>query len=131
MRAALLALLVLLVLLVLLPAACGSGLSQRSGDPDRIEPTEIAASDAQNALELVQRLRPRWLQQRTDRSTRLETVILVYMDGARLGGLDQLRDITLPMIHSLRALDAAEAGTLPGLGSQHVERVIMIHTHPR
>lgn len=118
-------------LLALLLAACGAGLAQHAGDPDRIDPAEIAASDAQNALELVQRLRPRWLVQRTDRSTRLETVILVYMDGARLGGLEQLRDITIPLIHSLRALDAAEAGTLPGLGSQHVERVIMIHTHPR
>lgn len=116
---------------VLLVAACGAGIGQRPGDPDRLEPAEIAAADAHNALELVQRLRPRWLVERADRSTRLPTVILVYMDGARLGGVEELREITLPLIHSMRVLDAAEAGTLPGLGSQHVERVIMIHTHPR
>ena len=118
-------------MLGVLLAACGAGLGQRAGEPDRLAPAEIEAADAQNAYELVQRLRPRWLVERTDRSIRLPTVILVYLDGARLGGVEELRDLALPLIHSMRVLDAAEAGTLPGLGSQHVERVIMVHSHRR
>lgn len=121
----------LLLVALLLPACASGGARPLHGDPDRLEPADIEQADAHNALEVVQRLRPRWLTHRTDRSTRLETVILVYLDGARLGGLEELREIPVLMIQSMRLLDAAEAGMLPGLGSQHVERVIMISTRSR
>lgn len=123
---------VLLLTALLVAAACAGAAGRRSSvDPDLITPEEIRASDAANAYELVERLRPRWLIARGDRSINLDTVILVYEDGVRLGGIETLRDLQRPLIHSLRVLDAAEAGKLPGMGSQHVQRVIQVLTHPR
>jgi hypothetical protein len=118
---------------ILLAAAVGvwgcSSLNQGPGrDRNVISPEEIAASEARNAYELIQRLRPLWLQSRGDRSTRLETVIVVYQDNAMLGGIDTLERIPIELVRSVRALDSAEAGRLPGLGSRHVERAIMILT---
>lgn len=98
------------------------------GNPNEILEEDIRASDARNAYELVEMLRPRWLRPGPDRSMRLETVILVYVNNARLGGIDTLRDLPLPPIRRMYVLDAVQAGSLPGLGSQHVERVIMVST---
>jgi len=120
-----------LVPAVLLLAACGPALRPPVADYDQLTSEEIRASDAGDLYELIEHQRPRWLIGRSDRSIRLETVILVYQDGARLGGLDVLRDIPLIGVRSIRVLDSAEAGLLPGLGSQHVERVIYILTHQR
>lgn len=118
---------------ILLAAAVGvwgcSSLNQGPGrDRNVISPEEIAASEARNAYELIQRLRPLWLQSRGDRSTRLETAIVVYQNDTMLGGVDTLENIPIEMVHSVRALDSAEAGRLAGLGSRHVERAIMILT---
>jgi hypothetical protein len=99
-----------------------------SRDRNLISPEEVSTSDAMNAYDLIQRHRPLWLQSRGDRSIRLETEIVVYQDGAMLGGVEALERIPIEMVRSVRALDAAEAGRLPGLGSRHVERAIMIHT---
>jgi len=122
----------LLLLACLLLAACSpAARSGGMGDPNFITEAEIRGSGMLDAQELVERLRPRWLRPGLDRSLRLETVILVYYDGVRLGGTDVLRNLSLDPIRSIRVLDAMEAGSLPGLGSQHVERVIMISTSGR
>jgi len=47
-----------------------------------------------------------------------------------LGDIEMLRGITIDVVGSVRSLDSAEAGRLAGLGSRHVERVIMIITKP-
>jgi len=119
--------LAILALAVLLPGCTPLNHGPR-GDRNLITPQEIAESDARNAYELIQRLRPLWLQSRGDRSVRLETAIVVYQDGAMLGGIDTLEGIPIELVRSVRALDSAEAGRLPGLGSRHVERAIMIST---
>lgn len=122
----------LLLCCALLLAACSSaGRSGGMGDPNLLTEAEIRGSGTRDAQELVEKLRPRWLRPGPDRSLRLETVILVYYDGVRLGGIDMLRNLPLDPIRSIRVLDAVQAGALPGLGSQHVERVIMISTTPR
>jgi hypothetical protein len=111
----------------LLAAGCSS--APRDGgphDPDMLLEDEILASGGRTAYEVIQRLRPLWLRQGPPRSTRLDTVILVYYEGTRLGGLEALRELNVDQIRSIRVLDSATAGQLPGLGSQHVERVIMI-----
>jgi hypothetical protein len=119
-------------LLILTLAVCAWGCSSLNQGPSRdrnlISEEEVLASDARNAYELVERLRPLWLQSRGDRSTRLGTEIVVYQDSAMLGGIDMLERVPIELVRSVRALDAAEAGRLPGLGSRHVERVIMIVT---
>ena len=122
------------VLLMLAVAAGLWGCSSLDHGPSRdrnlITPEEIEASGARNAYELIQRLRPLWLQSRGERSVRLETAIVVYQDNAMLGGIDTLEGIPIELVRSVRALDSAEAGRLPGLGSRHVERAIMISTRP-
>jgi hypothetical protein len=116
-----------LLLAVTVLACFGSRSGDRAlQDPEVLTEDDIRASSARNAYELVERLRPRWLRPGPYRSLRLDTVILVYFDGVRLGGVDTLRDIERESILTMRVLDAARAGHLPGLGSQHVERVILI-----
>ncbi len=120
------------VLLLLMVVAFLWGCSSLSQGPTRdrnlISLEEIQASDARSAYELIHRLRPLWLQSRGERSLRLQTTVVVYQDGAMLGGIETLEGIPIEIVRSVRALDAAEAGRLPGLGSRHVERAIMIST---
>lgn len=120
------------VLLSLMVVACFWGCSSLNQGPTRdrnlISLEEIQTSDARSAYELIHRLRPLWLQSRGERSLRLQTTVVVYQDGAMLGGIETLEGIPIEIVRSVQALDAAEAGRLPGLGSRHVERAIMIST---
>jgi hypothetical protein len=120
----------LLVLCCVALTGCAASAARPSGagNPTTLTEAEIRESGAGNAYELVEQLRPRWLRSGVQRSIRLRTVILVYYDNVRLGEIDVLRTLATVPIRSMHVLDAAQAGTLPGLGSQHVERVIMIST---
>jgi hypothetical protein len=121
----------LVITLTALATACaGTSRSGALGDPNMLLEDEIAASSARHAYELIEHLRPRWLRERSGRSLRLDTVILVFLDGTRFGEVGSLHSIPIESIRRIRVLDAAEAGQLPGLGSQHVERVIMISSVP-
>jgi len=82
----------------------------------------------QDLHELVTRVRPRWLQMRSERSLNLETTILVYKDAGRLGGVDALRGYPLENVTSIRYLDSAQAGALPGNRGTHVQGAIVIST---
>ena len=93
-----------------------------------ISTQEVESAEVNNAYELIQRLRPMWLRSRGGRSTRLETEIVVYLNRSMLGDPEALRDIPIEIVRSVRVLDAAEAGRLPGLGSRHVERAILVET---
>ena len=121
---------------VCLGAACAG--KSRAGS-ERRNPNLIAAAEIQemqeagvrDLYELVSRQRPSWLQTRTERSLQLETAVLVYHNESRLGGVDALRGYPLLLVTSLRYLDAAQAGLLPGAGSAHVEGAIVIRTASR
>jgi hypothetical protein len=61
--------------------ACGS-----LTDVDAAEPFAVTGFEcAKDQLVLVDRLRPRWLVARGDRSVNRPTEILVYLDGSHLG----------------------------------------------
>ena len=108
---------------------CASGRQNTNAERENlITREEIGASDAANMHVLIQRLRPRWLQVRSQRSIGLPTGIIVYQDDLNMGGVDALERIPTEIVLSVRMLSAAEAGTLPRLGSQHVERAIVVHT---
>ena len=98
---------------------------------DSDEIMEMHQAGVRDLYELVNRQRPRWLQTRTERSLQLETVVLVYHNETRLGGIDALRGYPLIAVVSLRYLDAAQAMVLPGAGSAHVEGAIVIRTAAR
>ena len=123
---------VLLLSASLLTACAGS---KRAGstarNPNLITRAEIEdarQSGVRDLYELIDRLRPSWLQTRSQRSLALETLIAVYQNETRMGGVDILRSYRLDAVSSLRYLDAAQAMLLPGIGSAHVEGAIIITT---
>ena len=120
------------LVLLLVIAACGStdGVGRTPApERDRISRAEIDASSAANAYDLVQSLRPQWLTVRGIR-TMDEMVgqnpILVYMDNARLGGPDALRNVPHGSVRYLRFFNAAEATQRWGGG--HLHGAILIST---
>jgi hypothetical protein len=108
--------------------AGGTGTRTNSNTIDSAQIEDMRRAGVRDLYELVDRLRPRWLQIRSDRSLQLETIILVYHHDTRLGGVETLRGYPLTGITSIRYLDAAQAGLLPGAGSVHVEGAIVINT---
>lgn len=116
--------------LVALFAGCAPGQGRITRTPEVITEEEVAASEARTAYELVERLRPLWLRSRGERSLRLPTEIVVYQGDTMLGDIETLHGIPIEVVHSVRSLDSAEAGRLAGLGSRHVERVIMVVMRP-
>ena len=126
---------VLLSLIVASFAACAStGGSSGGRDFNYISPQEIAEVELQvnNLYDLVQRLRPRWLTVRGDRSFGSNTEVVVYQDQSFLGSVSSLRNLDPGFPHSLTYLDASQAvAQLPGLGSRSVEGAIVINTRPR
>lgn len=109
--------------------ACASG-PGTVGDQYTLTADQIQQSDARNALELIEHMRPRWLNQRFNRSLRLDTQILVYYNGTRVGGLEVLRDIQLQGVQLIRYVGSAEAGRLPGASSDAVDAAILISSGP-
>jgi hypothetical protein len=128
--------LVLALAAACLAAACAgqgrvSGAQRNASLIAAEEIQEQQDAGVRDLFELVSRQRPAWLQTRTERSLQLETTVLVYHNETRLGGVDALRGYPLLSVTSLRYLDAAQAGLLPGAGSAHVEGAIVIRTGSR
>jgi hypothetical protein len=109
----------------------------------RIEREEIAASGAVDAYELVRSLRKEWLIPRGVNSFRESargsagfgqpTVvvpgadhILVYLDNARLGGTQNLSDVSLQTLDRVEFIPGAEATMRWGTG--HAHGVILLTT---
>jgi hypothetical protein len=107
-------------------ASTGAGTSTR---PDRNQLTteEIDSVNAISMMEVIERLRPRWLIARAARSFGSETGVLVYQDQTLLGGVEQLRQVRPDMVLKARYLDAqTAASTLPGIGTGHVAGAIVL-----
>ncbi|HEX2094028.1 MAG TPA: hypothetical protein VHG28_16620 [Longimicrobiaceae bacterium] len=124
------------VLLALLAGAAGCATTRESGPPGTpaarrdlnvITVEEVRSVGARNALEAVERLRPLWLRTRPGRTASLAGLILVYMDGVRLGGAEALRTLPAEGIASMRFLDAAAAkAQLSNTGSAAFDGAIVI-----
>ncbi len=125
--------------LLLTGMACASSPSTsavkvRDASPDLITSVEIANTPVTNAYDLVNRLRPRWLQGQALGSIgaggRGRTQIIgVYLDGARMGGLESLRGISATGITTLQYYDATRAATvLRDPGSEPLAGAIIITT---
>ena len=113
-------------------AACASG-GTSSGtrtSPDRITAAEIESSSASNAFDLISRLRPNWLRPAKIGSLGAGTryqVIVVYLDGHRLGDLQSLRSLSISGLRSMEWLDAVRATTvLSEIGSDPIGGAIVI-----
>jgi hypothetical protein len=130
-------------------ATSGTGSSAANSsvkvNPNLITTAEIDANNLRDAYEIVQRLRPTWLTRSTTSvvnmggsTPRTSTSngyagpsggLVVYLDNAKMGGPDALRDLPGSTIGSIQYMDAATAtATLPGLGSDIVTGAIVVHS---
>ncbi|MGH7467377.1 MAG: hypothetical protein ACRENP_05260 [Longimicrobiales bacterium] len=126
------------VLALLALAGCAGGQrtrANRGSSSTVITAAEIA--DAQQAglrdlYDLIELSHPRWLRVRGERTSNVRTVVLVYHNTTRVGGVDVLRNYPLTSIISVRFLDAGQAALLPGAntGGTFVAGAIMISTTP-
>lgn len=124
-----------------LTAACASTGEQRSSSSTTIiTEAEVSGSTASNAYDLVQNLRPRWLNTRGQQSLgtvsratpsgpvaeMARTSIVIYVDGSRMGELEQLRSISTRDIAQIRRLSAGEA--TQRFGGDHPHGAILVTT---
>jgi hypothetical protein len=126
----------LLIFTIATSIGCGSSTSRsvnttRTSSPDYVTSIEIAATPAANAYELISRLRPRWLQTPPTGSLRTvrSQVIVVYVDGVKLGPKEGLRSISSSAVKTMQYYDAARAATvLHDIGSDPIAGAIVITT---
>lgn len=127
-----------MALLALAANACASsgttGTRVTESNPDRLTTAEIQATQgASTAFDLVRRLRPRWLTAGNTGSISggiRSQVLLVYLDGNRLGTAESLRSLNASGIKTMQYLDAVRAATiLKEVGSEPISGAIVITTH--
>jgi hypothetical protein len=107
-------------------AACGArqpGVAR--GDRNLITAEQIAERGFRNAYEAVETLRAPWLVYRPDGLTP-QREVQVYLDNARMGGVQALRQISAAEIASIRYFDAATA--INRWGVDHSQGVIQVVT---
>lgn len=103
-------------------AACGpaaGGASARSGAPTSggsrlIAEAEIDGHAATNLLELVQQLRPSWVQRRALAGG--QGYPTVYLGSQPLGSIDRLREVPTHNVREVRYLNGPEASSRFGAG---------------
>jgi hypothetical protein len=104
-------------------ASGGGGATAARQNPNLISMEEIVESSASNAYEVIQRLRPNFLRTRgavhgTPGATNAVEMVdlVVYLNENRLGGSDQLRQISTTDIKEIRYFNSSEATTKWGTG---------------
>jgi hypothetical protein len=119
-------------------AGTSSGVSSASAarkdsrQQDVITDAEISsrASDATNALQIVQKLRPQMLRSRglvsPNDVTGEASMPRVYVDNVSFGNLESLANLNASQIKEIRFLNARDATTQYGTG--HVGGVILVLT---
>jgi hypothetical protein len=103
--------------LLLALAACGptaGAASPATGGSRVISEAEIDGSNATNLLDLVQRLRPSWIQQRAVAGGR--GFPTVFMGSQALGSVDRLREVSTHNVREVRYLNGPEASSRFGAG---------------
>jgi len=85
-------------------------------NPNLITAEELAASNAQNAYQAIQILRPAWLRTRGSGGHAGPQTPVVYVDQNRFGSLQALVDINVTGIAEIRYMDSIEATNRFGTG---------------
>lgn len=120
----------LLIPVLILGMACSSaGRSGKSSTPSNrsvLTTEEIAKAGSQDAYTAVRTLRPHWLSSRGASSFGQAPTVKVYLDGSLLGGPENLRQITVNSISSMRHMDGLEATQRYGL--DHGQGAILVFT---
>ncbi len=101
-------------------AGCGTTGSRGSGlEANLITREQIDQEGPANAYDIVQALRPLWLEKRGATSFYNEGEIRVYLDGTSFGGIESLRGIHSDNIESITYLDERLASHRFGPGHEH------------
>ena len=113
--------------------ACGgSGASPSTGSrpvrgpADLITEAEINAGVYQNALEIIQNLRPNMTRPRGTTASASPVPVVPYMDGVRLQDMSALSTIPAGRVKEIRYISATDATTRWGTG--HSSGVILVTT---
>jgi hypothetical protein len=117
---------------VLFLSACGGDPSPGGPaspvDRNVLTQEDFATGDFSNAYHVVEVLRSNWLRARGPDSFRSPTEVQVYLDDARLGGVEELRRIPINHVVYIRYFDGIAASARWGL--DHGQGVIFVSTHP-
>jgi hypothetical protein len=119
--------LLLTVTAVALAACASSGGSEGRTNSSVLTREEMLEVQVANVYDAVERLRPRWLQIRTQMSLTDPTEIVVFMGRNYVGGPEVLRQFSPNDVARLRYMDGTTASaTLTGMANRSVEAAIII-----
>jgi hypothetical protein len=104
-------------------AGCTAGQARRPSDvvvkSMLITAEEVRGTQAKDAYEIIQFLRPGWLQRRGAYTFGDDGGIAVYLNSVRLPGLEALREIESGAVTSIRYFDSMAAHFRFGLSHNH------------
>lgn len=113
----------LLAITLIVLSACASAASQqderRFRDRALLTHEELNAVGYQNAYHAVETLRSHWLRPRGVDSPNTPGQVYVFLNNARLGGVETLRAFSTGEITYIRFYDAASAGARWGRDLTH------------
>ena len=115
-------------LLLALTLGCASTNTRAASQVDLITEGQIQAGHFLNAYEAVKALHAGWLINRGVTSTVMTDRVVVYRDGVRVGGVEELKDIPIGDVKYIRHYDGNEASARWGL--DHAQGAIVVSTHP-
>lgn len=104
------------------PRSSASG----SGNRNVISIEEVQELNRLNVFDLVQRLRPSWLQTRGVDSFQQSNAVVAYLDGTRYGLARDLRNVRSTDVLEVRYLDSRQATMRFGVG--HPSGAILVIT---
>lgn len=111
-------------------AACvsgGAGAGSTRGPADRLTPEELQEWASQDLFNIVQRLRPSWMQVRAPVTSQGRPTVSIILDGQRQeGSLELLRNFKGGDVAEVRFLNARDATTR--YGTDMVAGAILIVT---
>jgi hypothetical protein len=117
----------LLALAVALSSCASSSGERARTNSSILTREEMLGIQVANVFDAVERLRPRWLQIRTQLSLTGPTEIVVFMDRNYLGGPEVLRQFSPNDVARLRYMDGTTASaTLAGMANRSVEAAIIL-----
>ena len=101
-------------------SAGGGGGSGPRSSGNRIVLADLEGHEQLDAYQAIQRLRPQWLRSRGSGSP------VLYVDGTRRGGMDELRSIRVADIQQLEYMSSSDASVRFGTG--HQAGAILVNT---
>ncbi|MFN2565958.1 MAG: hypothetical protein ABR499_13260 [Gemmatimonadaceae bacterium] len=112
------------VCLLLVVSGCATGQAARPPSETvakgaLITTEEVRGTQAKDAYEIIQFLRPSWLQRRGAYTFGDDGGVAVYLNAMRLPGLEALREIESSAVTSIRYFDSMGAQFRFGLSHNH------------